>query len=112
MDIKKVFGKNVKTYRLNAGLSQENLAEKADISTQTLSGIENGYGFPSYPVLCRLINALNVAPVNLFIFYSKEFSNEKIIKFILEEFKNLDSEEQNLILHIMKYLREAKRIKK
>lgn len=74
MDIKKEFGKNVKTYRLNAGLSQENLAEKADITTQTLSGIENGYGFPSYPVLCKIIDALNVAPVNLFIITYNEIS--------------------------------------
>lgn len=113
MDIKKEFGKKVKQYRIYAELSQESLAEKAGITPQTLSGIENGYGFPSYPVLCRIIEALNVPPVSLFIFpnWNLEISDEEMLEILLENFRVLDEKERKLILHTMKYLREEKSYK-
>ena len=51
IDLKKEFGKRVRQYRKTMGLSQMKFAEKADITFQTLSSIEHGITFPSYPIL-------------------------------------------------------------
>jgi transcriptional regulator with XRE-family HTH domain len=40
-----VFGKNVKSFRVLYGLSQEQLAEKMDLSINTICEIENGKKF-------------------------------------------------------------------
>ena len=66
IDIKKDFGKKVKYYRECLGLSQIKFAEIADITPQTLSGIETGYTFPSYPVFMKLLTALKIPVVKLF----------------------------------------------
>lgn len=72
MDIKKLFGKNVKEKRMNLRLTQEQLAEKAGISPKSLSQIELGNNFISAENLDALCNALNVMPHQLF-----EFEAEK-----------------------------------
>ena len=42
MDVIRVFSKNVKTYRMQLGLSQEHLAEKAGLHRTYISAIECG----------------------------------------------------------------------
>jgi len=42
MDAKTTIGRTLKTLRESRGLSQENLAEKADITYQYVSDVENG----------------------------------------------------------------------
>jgi len=66
LDIRKIFGENVKYYRKKLGFSQEELAEKLDISSNHLSVIETGVKFVSYSLLERLISILNVMPAALF----------------------------------------------
>ena len=51
IDIRTVFGQNLRFYRKNAGLSQENLAEKLNISQNHLGLIERGKQFVSYTLL-------------------------------------------------------------
>lgn len=53
INLKKEFGKRVRQYRKAMGLSQMKFAEKADITFQTLSSIERGITFPSYPILIK-----------------------------------------------------------
>ena len=67
IDLKKEFGKRVRQYRKTMGLSQMKFAEKADITFQTLSSIEHGITFPSYPILMKIIETLNVPIVKLFL---------------------------------------------
>ncbi|MBQ6565449.1 MAG: helix-turn-helix transcriptional regulator [Treponema sp.] len=66
VDIRKVFGENVKHYRKKAGLSQEQLAEKLDISTNHMSVIETGGKFVTYKLLERLVETFGVMPAALF----------------------------------------------
>lgn len=47
-NIRKIFGENVKFYRKKQGLSQEQLAELLEISTNHLSVIETGTKFVTY----------------------------------------------------------------
>lgn len=47
-NIRKIFGENVKFYRKKQGISQEQLAELLEISTNHLSVIETGTKFVTY----------------------------------------------------------------
>jgi transcriptional regulator with XRE-family HTH domain len=66
IDIRKVFGENVKYYRKKIGLSQEELAEKLEISPNHLSVIETGTKFVTYKLLEKLVNTLDIMPSSLF----------------------------------------------
>lgn len=59
------FGLNVARIRETGGLSQDKLAEKADIDRTYLSGIERGVRNPGIKVVIRLSKALDVGVENL-----------------------------------------------
>jgi len=58
----------VRALREARGLTQEQLAEKAQISVDFLSLIERGRNSPSFENLEALANALSVGVVSLFTF--------------------------------------------
>ncbi|MBQ8458771.1 helix-turn-helix transcriptional regulator [bacterium] len=73
-DIKKLLGRKIKYYRELREFTQEDLAEKIDINTRSLSFIECGTNFVTADTLDKLCKALNVKPKHLFDF---EYSNKK-----------------------------------
>lgn len=66
IDIRKIFGENVKYYRKKAGLSQEQFAEQLEISPNHLSVIETGGKFVTYKLLERIVSSFNIMPAALF----------------------------------------------
>ena len=56
----KKLGANLRAARLNAGLSQRELADKAGCHKMTISGIERGTENPSLIILVKLANVLHV----------------------------------------------------
>lgn len=58
---REIVGKNIRGCRTNAGLTLEELAEKADMSWPYLSEIERGRENISLDKLARLARALNVS---------------------------------------------------
>ena len=66
MDIKKQLGYKIKRLRQKRGLTQEQLAEKAEISTRSLSGIELGENFMTAITMEKLLDALGVSVNELF----------------------------------------------
>ncbi|MDR0654968.1 MAG: helix-turn-helix domain-containing protein [Treponema sp.] len=64
--IREVLARNLKMNRLKLGLTQEKLAEKADISTHYLAMVELARKFPSADMLERLAAALEIEPHELF----------------------------------------------
>ena len=62
---RKVVGKNIRDCRTNAGLTLEELAEKADMSWPYLSEVERGQENISLDKLARLARALNVTLTRL-----------------------------------------------
>lgn len=50
---------NLKRLRLNAGLTQEQLATKCDVQRTTITMIELGENSPSYDLLIKLSKVLN-----------------------------------------------------
>lgn len=96
IDIRKIFGENVKYYRKKAGLSQEQLAEKLEISPNHLSVIETGGKFVTYKLLERIVESFNVMPSALF-FVSGTASfddtiQNKINSIIKEELEGVTTE--------------------
>jgi transcriptional regulator with XRE-family HTH domain len=67
MNVKTVFGLNLKQYRKEKNLSQEQLAEKADISVKHLSEIERGIVFASAGLLKKLAESLEVPVFAFFL---------------------------------------------
>lgn len=66
VDIRKIFGENVKYFRKQKGLSQEKFAELLNVSTNHISVIETGSKFVTYKLLERIIDILEVTPASLF----------------------------------------------
>jgi len=58
--ILKILGDNVKSTRLKRGLSQDNLAEKAELHRTYIGGIERGERNVSILNIERIAKALNV----------------------------------------------------
>lgn len=59
-ELLKKFGKNVKIERIKKDLTQENLAEKMDVSLSYLAGIERGRANMSLAKVLELANYLEV----------------------------------------------------
>jgi transcriptional regulator with XRE-family HTH domain len=59
--MRRAFGQTLVYLRYQAGLTQEQLAEKVDLSTRHLQAIEAGDYWPTLPTLRKFRRALNVS---------------------------------------------------
>lgn len=80
MELKINIGKRIKELRKNRGLSQEKLAEMADIEQHTLSYIETGNNFCTAETLEKIIKALDIEPYEIFDFGHHKNHNELLIE--------------------------------
>lgn len=62
------FGKNLKRYRLEQGLTQENLAEKINMHQTTVAKFETGKVNPSLKTIYIITRALNIKLTDIFDF--------------------------------------------
>ena len=72
-DIKKKFGVKLFQLRSKSGMTQDQLAEKANLSIDSIRRIEKGSWSPSFDSLERIADALGVDLVELFRFEGKEY---------------------------------------
>ena len=79
MNLKEILGKNIKQYRILRGFSQEEFAEKIDISQQTLSRIECGKNFLTAETLEKILSVLGVKINELFV-YEEEYSSDNVLE--------------------------------
>ncbi|MBQ8459393.1 helix-turn-helix transcriptional regulator [bacterium] len=83
MGIKQELGLKIKRMRINRGLTQEQLAEKVNVSQRTMSGIEIGENFVTAETLDKIITALNTTSEELF---ATDHLKEQ--KYLFEEIQN------------------------
>ena len=79
MEIKVLFGQNLKRFRKEKQFSQEQLSEKVDISVKHLSKIERGLTFVSADLLEKLSYNLEVSIARLFCM-ENEIINDNVLK--------------------------------
>lgn len=89
MGVKQIFGNNLHSYRKLRSLSQEQLAEKLDISVKHLSTLETGKVFASAELIEKISKELNVSISALFYTPDEKSFDEsdlsKIEKILEEE---------------------------
>ena len=78
MNVKTSFGENVKYFRKQKRLSQEELSEKVDISVKHLSAIERGLNFVSADLLEQLSVSLDIPVFFFFINDRDTIHNDKL----------------------------------
>ena len=66
MDIRRLFGTNLRRYRRAAGLSQEAVAEMVGVDRAHVSSMERGRQNVTLVTLARLCEALDLRPIALF----------------------------------------------
>lgn len=66
MTIQECLAQNLKFYRKRKNLSQSQLAERADTSTNYIANIETGKKYPSPKTLEKIANALEIRAIDLF----------------------------------------------
>lgn len=95
--IKTLFGANLKKYREQAGLTQNQLAEKISCNPKYLSEIETGKTFASFELMEDVISVLHIPISYLFAspdvdvkdFTSMESEINKAITEMSEKIKNI-----------------------
>ncbi len=66
MTLKEIFGSNLRHYRKARRVTQAQLAEQADLSTEMIGRIERGTTAPSFETIERLTKALEIPEAVLF----------------------------------------------
>lgn len=67
-EIDKKIGMNIRLRRIKKGISQEELADIAEIARSTMSIVERGEKSPSLQTVAKIANALDIDIYKLFIF--------------------------------------------
>ncbi len=99
----KKFGENVKKYRMSLGLTQEKLAELCECSSQTISGTETGYSFPSSKVLFKLAENLHIPLMYLFNFGEDPvISNKEEDLAIIRCLSGMQASQKEIALKVLK----------
>jgi len=104
--IRKNLAINIKRFREMEGMTQENLAEKAGISTPMMCDIEGCRTWISDKTLARLSSALKIETYRLFIpnEISEDDASKLLAKEIAQEFLKIQKTYNNSIEKILKKL--------
>lgn len=101
MITKKFLGARIQEIRKQKGLKQSELAELIEIDSKHMSKIECGRCFPSFELLDKIANVMNL-PVSYFLeiehFEDRNFLLEKII----QKLKNASDEKFQSVYKILK----------
>ena len=95
----KIIGKRIKKNRTKANLTQEELAEKLDISVSFQSRLERGVTKISFEKLVLTSEHLNV-PISELITGTSEKSNDYLKADLHNVIKNFSKEKMQLLLNI------------
>lgn len=102
MNIKKQLGAKIKRLRQKKCLTQEQFAEKIDIATRTLSGIETGENFLTSETLEKILEVLDVSSSELFAFDHIK-SHDELTQEIIHDIQELkDKNKLEIIYKLIK----------
>lgn len=98
-------GVAVAKWRKQRKMSQEALSEKCDFTKRYLMKIERGDSNPSYEIMKRITDALNISADELF--YPNLPDEEKRVKMLMIQFRRCNDENQETVLRTMECLIHA-----
>ncbi len=102
-----MLGNRIREYRKERGFSQEILAEKSGVSTNTISRIEGGQMAMSVGILQKIVKALGV-DANTLLGVSTEVNETKIwVAAFSSRVQELKENEQEILKHTMNALIES-----
>ena len=107
----KLMGQRLRAIRKKQGLTQEQIAEKAEISPQHYSGVETGGVRISLPALIRVANALNASMDELLMDSVSVASKPGLMREVETVFSDASADEMYLMLSQAKSIKEAVRVK-
>lgn len=107
----KLVGRRIRTIRKKRGMTQERLAELAEISPQHCSGIETGAAKVSLPALVKIANALNATMDELLLDSISAVEKPSLMKEVETVFGDATPDETYLMLAQAKSIKEAVRVK-
>lgn len=106
MEIKKLIGIRIKTLRKKKGLSQEELAEKAHITSKHVSSIELGKENPTFETFLSLSVALDVEIWELLNVEGDDLSKKELESQISRQMRAADEKTLRLFLKIIQSLNQ------
>lgn len=101
-----VIGSRIKKARLSKSLTQENLAEKVDVSVAFLSRVERGSSHINLKRLNQLCDLLDVSE-GYILNGSSSGSDDYLNKEFNELFKSCSPEKQRLIYNVAKIIADS-----
>lgn len=102
-----ILGNRIRECRKERGFSQEILAEKSGVSTNTISRIEGGQMAMSVGILQKIVKALGV-DANTLLGVSTEVNETKIwVSVFSSRVQELKENEQEILKHTMNALIES-----
>lgn len=102
-----ILGNRIREYRKERGFSQEILAEKSGVSTNTISRIEGGQMAMSVGILQKIVKSLGV-DANTLLGVSTEVNETKIwVSAFSSRVQELKENEQEILKHTMNALIES-----
>lgn len=102
-----MLGNRIREYRKERGFSQEILAEKSGVSTNTISRIEGGQMAMSVGILQKIVKALGV-DANTLLGVSTEVNETEIwVSAFSSRVQELKENEQEILKHTMNALIES-----
>ena len=107
----KLVGQRIRAIRKKRGMTQERLAELAEISPQHCSGIETGAAKVSLPALVKIANALNASMDELLLDSISAVEKPSLMKEVETVFGDATPDETYLMLAQAKSIKEAVRVK-
>ena len=107
----KLVGQRIRAIRKKRGMTQERLAELAEISPQHCSGIETGAAKVSLPALVKIANALNASMDELLLDSISAVEKPSLMKEVETVFGDATPDERYLMLAQAKSIKEAVRVK-
>ena len=97
-----LIARRIKAARKMAGLTQAELAERIDISTNAVAKLENDLMTPS---LQTLVNAANVLGIDFNDLLREESGHSSQDAFLNSQFRALSTRDKEFVLHIIKGLK-------
>lgn len=93
---------NLRNIRTARGLTQEQLAEKADVNQATISKIEKGSANVTLDMIQRLASALDVSPAEL-------FELDELQRRVLEAMNAIDPAKRDAAIVVLEAMAQTRR---